>query len=618
MIGKCKNEINQDGLLVNIDLTDINSWDLNPDLKSISLDSWNESIVSEITLCDYGLTMVDVGKSIDMNETKTIDFKPYLSFEPISYNILSGNTSGNTLVNVESSISGVTGSSIGNYFQLSGGYLNTYFKLQEYDYKILPTRYNNGFTIENKIQITPNSNGMFFYMGTRAEDKYNPYFSGETYSYIEETEESVRTGNMGEQSTIIVEELVYDGVKTSAKDLLYSLKDDVEKKKAFNDFADSTNDILVDVPQLDNIKSNALGFFITNDKKIGYKYVNEKGLISSDESKNKISYDIINSGWTTISITFKPYLTYSDLNDENELCYESRIGDLIIYVGGRKFWKIESFDEFYFKPIRNNREKAIGVPYNLSWGGGTYGLDYSYHYDVNKSIVYLENDLNYVNDKFTIKNFENSCTSNVILDVDSTTFIDDDDKFINVLDLAHTGDTGTTCNSYYFEFNDNYELYPNRKYRISAKVSKDYAFQEYSDYTISIVPFGDDDLIVHDSKFINQNDIDEWNEMYIDIEINNNCEKQIIMFGINIESDKVLSDDFNVYFDEIIMEGSDNINTDNEKNNLTIAKNFNSSYIGGLQKLRIYDRALNSREVLMNASIDNNINNRIGGRIIHR
>ncbi len=67
---------------------------------------------------------------------------------------------------------------------------------------------------------------------------------------------------------------------------------------------------------------------------------------------------------------------------------------------------------------------------------------------------------------------------------------------------------------------------------------------------------------------------------------------------------------------------SDVLNTDDSKDNLIIEKYFDNSFIGGLQKLRIYYRVLNNNEIFNNASIEfknhsYNVNVTKGGRLIY-
>lgn len=51
-----------------------------------------------------------------------------------------------------------------------------------------------------------------------------------------------------------------------------------------------------------------------------------------------------------------------------------RLGDLIIYVNGYQFMVIEDFEEIIPRELNTEKEKQIGVPFNISIGGGTQGL----------------------------------------------------------------------------------------------------------------------------------------------------------------------------------------------------------------------------------------------------
>ena len=51
-----------------------------------------------------------------------------------------------------------------------------------------------------------------------------------------------------------------------------------------------------------------------------------------------------------------------------------RLGRLKIYINGRIFYVIENFEEIIPRPLDTDKEKQIGVPFNISWGGGTQGL----------------------------------------------------------------------------------------------------------------------------------------------------------------------------------------------------------------------------------------------------
>lgn len=51
-----------------------------------------------------------------------------------------------------------------------------------------------------------------------------------------------------------------------------------------------------------------------------------------------------------------------------------RKGKLKIYINGKIFYTIEDFEEIIPRALNTDKEKQVGVPFNISWGGGTQGL----------------------------------------------------------------------------------------------------------------------------------------------------------------------------------------------------------------------------------------------------
>lgn len=51
-----------------------------------------------------------------------------------------------------------------------------------------------------------------------------------------------------------------------------------------------------------------------------------------------------------------------------------RMGRLKIYINGRIFYVVENFEEVIPRGLDTDKEKQVGVPFNMSWGGGTQGL----------------------------------------------------------------------------------------------------------------------------------------------------------------------------------------------------------------------------------------------------
>lgn len=152
-----------------------------------SLSCWDSATlpISGLSLCDIGLTGVDNGFVNNLTgETLSIssgDCRLFLT-----------RVSGQTYTYSWSVMSGISG----NYVNLCGGFFQGFWKLQGFDYQVLPKRNHIGWTAEfwlNKNNVClnantgttlndvyPNNKGFFFYLGARAENKFWNLFSGET------------------------------------------------------------------------------------------------------------------------------------------------------------------------------------------------------------------------------------------------------------------------------------------------------------------------------------------------------------------------------------------------------------------------------------------------------
>ena len=166
-----------------------------------SLVSWNGAINTGYTLSTMGLTGID-------NGLVSFEKDP---MDPTNLALLSALT-GTTLVIpsgdtrlVMNKITGTTGNYVypvdqiidptgtfGDYSQFCGGFYQGYYKLDGTTYEVLPTRVDHGWAAEfwlnpqdicNTTGTTlndtyPNNKGFFFYMGTRAENKFWNQFAG--------------------------------------------------------------------------------------------------------------------------------------------------------------------------------------------------------------------------------------------------------------------------------------------------------------------------------------------------------------------------------------------------------------------------------------------------------
>lgn len=631
----CLDDIITSRLAVHIDLSDIQSWDLNTGFTSVSLTSWVGAKSDNIYLPDFGLTAYDNGRLNKMYDGLVLtpsDTK--VTLYRVGYN----NATGGTFYDGYE-ISGITtNNDVGNYFELTGGYLQGFFKLQGSKFEQLPNRFGEGITIENIVRIDPNSNGIFYLMGVRAEDKYNDFFSGETQIVEVEENKPVSGGAIGETNYITESKTEFSGVTTSLGHNLNAYLDEEVKKKAFSSFEYSTEIKSIEQPKT-SVFENIIAFEITEDKRLSIKRINSSGIVDVKTSDKQIT----STGWTIITHVFTPDNIITD--PETLKCAERRKGTLTFYVNGRRFWNVENYDEYYFTSIKNDNEKTWGVPYNISWGGGSFGLKHSWHYDINEVSIYNENDDTYVNEHFIVSDYpltdelcpsDNESNSTIVLSADTTSFsIEDDcDPTINhpvtVLSINYSGDTTSIpANQYYFEYADSIELLSNRDYVFSLKMFDNGIFQDNinAKSSISLVLYGSEDIdVLEESPYIVNgfNLKPEWKEISMKIKTKDNSGLHIFKVGVLIESNMPLNEDFRLFIEDFKYRGSDILSQDKSKENGIVEQNFDSSFIGGIQKLRIYDIALNSQEVLHNARIESIKNQgyglsiKRGGRIIYR
>mgnify|MGYP005836985221 CR=1 FL=1 len=690
---ECLNDIITSKLAIHIDLTNLKSWDLNTGFTSVSLTKWVGAVSDNINLIDFGLTEFDNGRTNVMWSGITLTPKDtQFSMYRVGYNAVQNPTSGETGGVTATTqydlypMSAITTGGTGNYFMLDGGYLQGFFNLEGYNYKLLPSRYNTGITIETLLYLQPDSQGIFFMMGTRAEDKYNPYFSGETM-----------TG-----ATSIT------GVTTSLGNYLEALMGTEVMKKSFEYPENSTTIVYSETPPINNIKGNAIAFEITQDKRLAYKYIDNNGLIVTNTSDVAINPT---TGWTMIDIVFTP----DNIIDDPALflCAPQRMGKLIFYVNGRAIWILKNFPEFYFKSFTNDKEKQIGVPYSISWGGGSFGLKHSWHYDFQEYGLYTGQDTAYIKSKFFVlgdplptdcnPNPTNDYLPGLSLSADSSTFLvkDNCDSSIEypftVMRIEYTGETGTTTGKTYFiKFNQPISVLSNRNYEIDLSIFNDKFFKSSTNdggvvnNKVSLLVYGTVDVgVVSETEYrypltsdmlanlqelglhpypdrqeyqyilngvmyygatgipvlnayaeiygyslynlpINQNNgtiitgENSWKPLKTVFRTKDNTGQQFVYIGLLIETDYAFNINEPLFVTNFTYTGADVLVQDERKDNLLIEQNFNSSFIGGIQKLRIYDNALTSPEILHNAVMESKKNPELnilvskGGRIIYR
>ena len=622
---ECINSIITKNLAIHIDLTDERSWDLNTGFTSVSITKWKNAVSDNLNLYDFGLTAFDVGRTDEMwsgivftpNDTK---FTMYRIGHNDVLNPTPQEFSGVTVTTTFGEIQDLVTDG-GLYFNLNGGYLQGFFKLDGYNYELLSSRYGRGITIETMLYLYEESYGIFYMMGLRAEDKYNPYYDGEFSSGDTKPTSTPVDGVeiQGIPFYSLQEDIslsgLFKGVNTSEDNYLESFRAVERNKKATRIPEQGKETIYEDVAQVNNLKNNAIAFEITDEKRIKYKYIDENGLLKQNTSEVTITH----TGFTLISTTYTP--NYDLLTKKDLKCEPQRLGTLIFYVNGRLFWKIKDFPEFFFRELINDKEKQIGVPYSISWGGGSFGLKNSWHYNKQTYIIYDGQITQYINSNFVVDDDEGYPSDDLILSADDTTFTDDEGLPITVMRIEFTGSTEKY--NYDIDFDIPVVVLSNRDYVINASIYNNEFFNNMGENKIVLYAYPqDNDGEVHIiDEIIHEGQVNNWINISTTFRLPENVGKKEVIIGIKIESTLSYNINAPIFVKDFTYTGADILVQDKRKENLFIEQNFNSSFIGGIQKLRIYDMALTSPEILHNANIESNNNSLFqvnkGGRLIY-
>jgi hypothetical protein len=179
----------------------------------VSENYWNPSGIdllvcsAKTELCDVGLTGMDnglvkrfSGETIELNTglyTSTADkFSRYKYDRRFKMHPITGfTTTSDRIYNDDSYTYNLSidndANAVGNYIKFDGGFYQGFYKSFGYDYEVLPERFNLGWSSEFMLRYRwtgdtsvglneryPDNKGIFFYYGTRAENKFYHYANG--------------------------------------------------------------------------------------------------------------------------------------------------------------------------------------------------------------------------------------------------------------------------------------------------------------------------------------------------------------------------------------------------------------------------------------------------------
>lgn len=349
------------------------------------------------------------------------------------------------------------GNPVGYFARLNGGFFQGFYKIPGYDYQVFPQRVPLGWTAEFMLRYRwtgdtsvglnnryPNNKGTFFYMGSRAENKFYHYADGEPkqdsgYTRVTSGLTCMHTcgcaSSANTASTCLEVYQISGGTSTNCncgcpcnctvtaeypeKDPLY---DGVSNGLSLRLSGDSGNPRLC-------IKTYTItggcetsgtcltGLTYTTGTSVT-EWCSTRGIF--DDCKNTPYINL--EHWVQIDAVFQrnQWLDTCDLYEKgglgllvdtiytatpannsvslieppltHELPYDPatteivtfndnwteekkyRLGTLKIFVNGKLFMVGENFEEIIPRLLNVEREKQIGVGYNISLGGGTQGL----------------------------------------------------------------------------------------------------------------------------------------------------------------------------------------------------------------------------------------------------
>ena len=461
-----------------------------PSDRLLSLTTWDNATNDGFVLPRIGLTGIDNGLITFNKVSGDTGNTALLSALTASTLVI---PSGETRLNVNR-VTGMTGdyiypmeiipntaNQVGDYARLCGGFYQGYYKLDGYDYEVLPNRVPKGWTAEfwlrpNDECLTGNTGtilnddytgntGFFLYFGTRAENKFWNQFEGlntgttsgctsgatewctipkeidvsftddeghlipldpPAYTFSETDNnfliysrggggacgscgscssgttcsdpfptsggKTVRNWTGGSYTFTGITQVVTDDrnpflVYSRASGRCGGCSDCVgggsgETVCSFSGFTSP----LTELDKKADIVDNAIGFRITEDGRIGYRKliltascVNEVTVTGvTIEEQYSATGMVTDNQWQMISIRFVADTTL----DECELEWKpARKGKLMFYVNRRLKFIVRDFDEFIARRLFEHKDKQLGVPYNISLGGGSQGLLESMTFD---------------------------------------------------------------------------------------------------------------------------------------------------------------------------------------------------------------------------------------------
>jgi hypothetical protein len=286
-----------------------------------------------------------------------------------------------------------------------GGFFQGFWALDGYPYKLLPKRYNYGWTVEAFVKLSgdcsaypattlndtyPDNKGLFFFMGTRAENKWCDNFSGTTGHTTCEGLPLTATSVCDIWEEPSENPFICYGKCGNSK--LSSACDEDCPEALSGDCRPAYCSDYITCDHAADIQDNAFALRIKDDGSLGYRAATFSGSCLPSTTTGATSGETV----YTTGVTFNEYYITGDTVSVNEWTHVAvtyipdnvlyhdcvntiypdpdRNGKLVFYINGRRAGIQENVREQVFRALRENKDKQQGVPFNMSVGGGTQGL----------------------------------------------------------------------------------------------------------------------------------------------------------------------------------------------------------------------------------------------------
>lgn len=304
---------------------------------SLSDYRWENAVNKGVTLNSIGYTGVDNGyisfdkDSITNHEFLRLFTNSSLSIEKddlrFTLNKVNGN---NMLYDYSNNIAVNDGIGVA---RLRGGFYQGFFKTKCSDYQVLPSNIDNGITIEMTLNkcgdyitdkrllntVHPSNDGMFFFIGTRAENKWIKNYTTE---YSNSTDNSKYVKDDYVKNKIIDNPTTNEQYTTesdTAIDSEYMKDDKVCKGKVY-----LSNGYVKDDYLDENNKCDIYNNYFLNG------YLNNDDVINNNEFKTEEGYDVYQPNIEEIK-TDNKFITYNRTKDGLDIDSDDGNTETVLY-----------------------------------------------------------------------------------------------------------------------------------------------------------------------------------------------------------------------------------------------------------------------------------------------